>query len=136
MMNIRLIVYRIAQIIQMTDKISKNVMIEKIVWELTPFLMMRIDDCRGFLINEIDHCRSFLMSDCENYVIFLKFSVEVKNFLERMTKKIVVWENFSLLMIREVNVSLMIAEVIFLIDLEMMILEILISFEIEMSIEI
>jgi hypothetical protein len=34
------------------------------------------------------------------------------------------------------DVSLMIAEMIFLIDLEMMILEILISFEIEVSIEI
>jgi hypothetical protein len=60
---------------------------------------------------------------------FLELLIEVK-------MKMIASENSSLLMIREINASLMIAEVIFLIDLEMMILEILISLEIEMSIEI
>jgi hypothetical protein len=46
MMNIR-IVYRIASIIEMTDKILKNGMIEMIVRGLTSFLMM-IDECRDF----------------------------------------------------------------------------------------
>ncbi len=47
MMNIQLIVYRIAQTIAVIDKISKNVMIEMIVWELISFLMT-IDECRDF----------------------------------------------------------------------------------------
>jgi hypothetical protein len=42
-----LIVYRIAQTIAVIDKISKNVMIEMIVWELISFLMT-IDECRDF----------------------------------------------------------------------------------------
>ncbi len=45
-MNIR-VVYRIASIIEMIDKILKNGMIEMIVWGLTSFLMM-IDGCRDF----------------------------------------------------------------------------------------
>ncbi len=45
-MNIR-IVYRIASVIEVTDKILKNEVIEMIVWGLTSFLMM-IDGCRGF----------------------------------------------------------------------------------------
>jgi hypothetical protein len=53
-----------------------------------------------------------------------------------MKMRVIVSENFLLWTIREINVSLMIAEVIFLIDLEMMILEILISLEIEMSMKI
>jgi hypothetical protein len=47
MMNIQLIVYKIARAIAMIDKISKNVMIEMIVWELTFFLVM-IDGFRDF----------------------------------------------------------------------------------------
>ncbi len=47
MMNIQLIVYRIAQTLAVIDKISKNVMIEMIVWELTFFLVM-IDGFRDF----------------------------------------------------------------------------------------
>jgi hypothetical protein len=79
------IVYKILQIIEMIDKISKNE-IEMIVWELTFFLndeykdvstemMMNhcmnflIDDCRIFLMNEIDYCKDFL--------IFLKFLIIV-----------------------------------------------------------
>jgi hypothetical protein len=111
-MNIRLIVYRIAQIIQMTDKISKNEI--EIVWALTSFLN---DECRDFLMMKIDEYRDF--------VVFVKFLM--KKFLEFLIKmKMIVWENFLLLMTREINASLMIVEVIVLsmIDLEMMILEI------------
>jgi hypothetical protein len=79
-------------------------------------------------MNEID--------DCEDFAVFLKFLI--------VKMKMIAWENFSLLTIRETDVSLMIVEVIFLsevivllaIDLEMMILEISISFEIEVNIKI
>jgi hypothetical protein len=112
MMNIQLIVYKIAQIFQMIDKISKNE-IEMIVWALISFLMMN-DKCRDFAV-----FLKFLMKK------FLAFLFEIK-------MKEIVWENFLLLTIREIDISLMIVEVIFLsevivlsmIDLEMMILEI------------
>jgi hypothetical protein len=57
------------------------------------------------------------------------FSVEMKGFLEflievRMKMKMIASGNSLLLTIREINVSLMIAEVIFLIDLEIMILDV------------
>jgi hypothetical protein len=144
-MNIRLIVYRIAQIIQMTDKILKNE-IEMIVWALIPFL---IDECRDFLM--MNHCRDFLIDEndeCRDFAVFVKFLM--KKFLElliemKMKKNVlmkkIIWENSLLLTIREISVSLMIVEMIFLsevivlqvidletmilvIDLEMMILEI------------
>jgi hypothetical protein len=138
MMNIQLIVYKIAQIIQMIDKISKNE-IEMIVWALIPFLMMN-DECRNFSIEMMNHCRNYV-----TLLKFLKMMIEIfPEFLIEMKMKMIVWENLSLLIIRETDVSLMIVKVIFLsevivllaIDLEMIILEISISFEIEMSIEI
>ncbi len=125
MMNIQLIVYKIAQTIAKINKTSKNE-IEMIVWRLTSFL---IDEYENFLIDEMmNHCRNFL-----NFLKFLKFLM--KEFLElliEMKMKMIISENFSLLMIREVIVSLMLVEVIFLsevivlslIDLEMMILDV------------
>jgi predicted neutral ceramidase superfamily lipid hydrolase len=151
MMNIRLIVYRNAQIIQIIDKISKNE-IEMIVWTLISFLidecrnflMMKIDEYRDFSIEMMNHCRNFLVKmnkndDCRNFVIFLK--LQKMKFLELLIEiemKKIVWKNFLLLTTREIDVSLMIAEVIFLsevivlqvIDLEMMILEIRMNLEI------
>ncbi len=121
-MNIQLIVYKIAQTIEMIDKTSKNE-IEMIVWELTSFL---IDEYEDFLIDEMmNHCRDFLR--------FLKFLM--RKFLElliEMKMKMIVSENFLLLMIRGVIVLLMLDETVFLpevivlplIDLGMMILEI------------
>ncbi len=111
----------------MTDKISKNE-IEMIVWALIPFL---IDECRDFLISEID--------EYKNFAVLLEFLM--KKFLElliEMKMKMIVWENFLLLTIREISVSLMIVEVIFssevivsqVIDLEMTILEIRVTLEI------
>ncbi len=102
----------------MIDKISKNE-IEMIVWALTPFLN---GECRNFLMMKIDEYR--------NFAVFVEFLM--KKFLEFLIEmKVVVWENSLLLMTREIDVSLMIVEVIFLsvivlsvIDLEMMILEI------------
>jgi hypothetical protein len=138
MMNIQLIVYKIAQIIQMTDKISKNE-IEMIAWALISFLMMN-DECRNFPIEMMSHCRNFV-----TLLKFLKMMIEMfSEFLIEMKMKMIAWENLSLLTIRETDVSLMIVEVILLsevivllaIDLEMIILEISISLEIEMSIEI
>jgi hypothetical protein len=117
----RMMIYRIASIIEMIDKILKNE-IEMIVSVSISFLMMRIDDCRGFLMNEIDHCKGFL--------IFQKFQeFLMREFLElliEMKMKMIVSENFSLLMIREIIVSLMLDEMLFLllIDFEVMILEI------------
>jgi hypothetical protein len=117
-MNIQLIVYKIAQTIEMIDKTSKNE-IKMIVWELISFLMMRIDDSRNFLMN-----------DCKDFAIFLKFQkFLMKIFLElliEMKMKMIVSKNFSLLMIREIIVSLMLDEMFFLllINFEVMILEI------------
>jgi hypothetical protein len=148
-MNVQSIVYKIVSMIEMTDKILKNEMIEMIVWTSTSFLN---DECRDFSMRMkmMSHCKDFLMNeidDCRDFAVFLKFleMIEIfSKFLIEMKMKMIVWENFSLLTIRETDVSLMIVEVIFLsevivlltIDLEMIILEISISFEIEMSIEI
>jgi hypothetical protein len=126
-MNIRLIVYRNAQVIQMINKISENE-IEMIVWALISFL---IDECRDFLIDEINEYRDFAVFLKFLMKKFLKLLIEMKMKKNVLMKKIV-WENFLLLTIREINVSLMIVEMIFLseeivlqvIDLEMMILEI------------
>jgi hypothetical protein len=82
-------IYKIASIIETICKILKNEVIEMIVWELTSFLMMRIDDCRDFLMNEIDHCKNFLI-----FQKFLELLIEMK-------MKMIVSENFSLLMIHE-----------------------------------
>ncbi len=76
-------------------------------------------------VKMIDHCRDFLE--------FLKFLMkEFSELLIEMKMKMIVSENSSLLMIREVDVSLMLDEMIFLsevivlslIDLEMMILDV------------
>ncbi len=48
MMNIHLIVYKIAFIIEMSDKISKNEMIEMIVEALIFFLIKKIDENKDF----------------------------------------------------------------------------------------
>ncbi len=125
MMNIQLIVYRTVLKVQTTDKISKDE-IEIIVWELISFL---IDEYEKFLIDE-------MMNHCRNSLMFLKFLI--KKFLElliEMKTKMIVSEKFLLWTIHGISVSLMIAEEIFLINLEMMILEILIFLEIEVSIE-
>jgi hypothetical protein len=66
--NIRLVVYRNAQVIQVTDKISENE-VEMIVWVLSPFLN---GGCRDFLVVGVDEYRDF--------AIFLEFLVE--EFLE------------------------------------------------------
>jgi hypothetical protein len=116
MMNMQLIVYKIAQIIQMTDKTSKNE-VKMIVWELISFL---IDEYENFLIDE-------MMNHCRNFLKFLKMMIEIfPEFLIEMKMKVIAWENFSLLMTCEVIVSLMLDEMLFLllIDLEVMILEI------------
>jgi hypothetical protein len=75
-------IYRIASINEMIDKILKNEI------EMS-FLMMRIDDCRDFLMNEIDHCRNFLI-----FQKFLELLIEMK-------MRVIVSKNFSLLTIRE-----------------------------------
>jgi hypothetical protein len=131
-MNILSIVYKIALIIEMINKILKNE-IEIIIWAMISFL---IDECKDFLILMSEN------NDCRDFVIFLKFlnmMIEIfSEFLIEMKMKIIarikmiVWENFSLLMTREIVVSLMLDEMIFLskvivlslIDLEMMILEV------------
>jgi hypothetical protein len=102
MMNIQLIVYKIALIIEMTERIWEN--------EIELFL---IDDYKKFLIMKINECRNFLMNE--------KFSESLID----MKMKMIVWVNFLLLMTRETDVSLMIAKVIVLslIDLEMTIFE-------------
>jgi hypothetical protein len=91
MMNIparRMMIYRIASIIEMTDKILKNE-IEMIASMPISFLMMKVDDCRDFLMNEIDHCRNFLI-----FQKFLELLIEMK-------MRVIVSENSSLLTIRE-----------------------------------
>jgi hypothetical protein len=84
------------------------------------FQIELMNRCKDFLMNEIDRCRDF--------AIFPKFLIE--RFLElliEMMMKMIVSENFSLLTIREMIVSLMLVEMIFLslIDLEMMISELI-----------
>jgi hypothetical protein len=137
-MNVQSIVYRIASIIEMTDKILKNEMIEMIVWASTSFLndecrdfsmkMKMMNHCKDFLMNEIDDWRSFAV-----FLKFLKMMIEIfPEFLIEMKMKMIVWRNFSLLMTLEIVVSLMLDKMIFLsevivlslIDLETMILEI------------
>ncbi len=98
-MNIRLIVYKIAQIIRMTDEISKNE-IEMIVRKLTLFLS---DECRDFLMMMKDHCKNFLIEkidDCRDFA-----SIEMKI-------KMIVSENYVLLMIHEMIVLLIVDEMI------------------------
>jgi hypothetical protein len=121
MMNNQSIVYKIASIIEITDKILENEMIEMIVWASTSFLN---DECRDFSM------RMKMMNHCRDFVILLKFlkmMIEIfPEFLIEMAMKMIAWGNFSLLTIREVIVSLMLAEMLFLllIDLEVMNLEI------------
>ncbi len=69
MMNIQSIVYRIASIIEMIDKILKNGIELFLIDECRSFLMM-MNHCRDFLMNEIDDCRDF--------AVFLKFLIEMK----------------------------------------------------------
>ncbi len=90
--NIRLVVYRIAQVIQVTGKISENE-VEMIAWALTPFL----DECRDFLV--VDHCRGFLVGEVDDCKDFAPVEVEIK---------VVVSENSSLLMTRGVVALLMV----------------------------
>ncbi len=79
---------------------------------------------------KVDDCKSFLMNNCRTFAIFLKFQkFLMREFLElliEMKMKMIVSENSSLLMIREIIVSLMLDEMLFLllIDFEVMILEI------------
>jgi hypothetical protein len=91
MMNIsakRMIIYRIASIIEIIDTILKNE-IEMIVSMSISFLIMKIDDCKDFLMNEIDHCKNFLI-----FQKFLELLIEMK-------MRVIVSKNFSLLTIRE-----------------------------------
>ncbi len=131
--NIQSIVYRIAPVIEMTDKILKNEMIEMIVWASTSFLN---DECRdsSMMMKMMNHCRDFVI-----LLKFLKMMIEIfSEFLIEMKMKMIAWENFLLLMTREIIVSLMLAEMLFLllIELEIMMLKISISIEIEKKIEI
>jgi hypothetical protein len=98
--------------------------------------MMKIDEYRNFSIEMMNHYKDFLIEinendDCKDFAVFVKFLM--KKFLELLIEmKMIIRENFLLLTIREISVSLMIVEVIFLsevivlsmIDFEMMILEI------------
>jgi hypothetical protein len=102
-MNIRLIVYKILLIIEKTEKPSKIEMIESIVWELISFL---INDCRSF---SIDHCINLRVK------IDFEMKMNCRNFLMKM-KKMIVSENFLLLMTRE-TIYLMIVKVIFLTEI-------------------
>ncbi len=74
-----------------------------------------------------------MINHCRNFLEFLKFLMKkFSELLIEMKMKMIVSENFSLLMIREIDVSLMLNEMIFLsevivlslIDLEMMILDV------------
>jgi hypothetical protein len=86
----RVMVYRIAPVIEVTGKISENVVVEMIVWELTSFLN---GEYRGFSAEMVvDHCMDFL-----KFLEFLELLVEVE-------MKVVVSGNFSLLMIHGVSV--------------------------------
>jgi hypothetical protein len=112
----RMMIYRIASIIEMTDKILKNEM-KMIVWTLT-----------SFLTDDRDFSTEMMMNHCMNFLIFLKILMrEFSKLLIEMKMKMIVWGNFSLLMIHEMIVSLMLVEMIFLslIDLEMMISELI-----------
>ncbi len=73
------------------------------------------------------------MNHCRNFLKFLKMMIEIfSEFLIEMKMKMNVRENFSLLMTREIIVSLMFDEMLFLllIDLEVMILEIQMTLEV------
>jgi hypothetical protein len=94
----RVMIYKIVSIIEMIDKISKNVMIEMIVWELISFLN---DEYKSF-------STEMMMNHCMNFLKFLKF---LEFFIE-MKMKMIVLKNFSLLMIHEMNVWLTIDEMI------------------------
>ncbi len=107
--NIRLIVYKIAQIIQMINEILKK-KIEMIVWAFISFL---IDECKDFLIEMMNHYKNFLIKKidvCKNFAIFQEFS----EFSVEMKMKMIVSRNFSLLMTREVIVLLIVDETILL----------------------
>jgi hypothetical protein len=113
-------IYKIASIIKMIDKISKNE-IKMIVWALISFLMM-IDECRDFsteiMMNYcmnflIDESRNFLMNEtdyCKIFLIFLKFL----ELLIEMKMRVIASENSSLLMTREVILWVIVAKEIFL----------------------
>jgi hypothetical protein len=80
--------------------------------------MKMMNHCKDFLMNEIDDCKSFAV-----FLKFLKVIEIFSEFLIEMKMKMIVWENFSLLTIREL---LMLVEMLFLslIDLGMMILDV------------
>ncbi len=69
-----------------------------------------------------------MMNHCKDFLIFQEFQkFSMKEFLElliEMKIKVIASGNSLLLTIREIDVSLMIPEVIFLIDPEIVILEI------------
>ncbi len=101
-MNILLVVYRIAQVIQVTGKILENE-VEITAWalisflvvndECRDFLMMKVDEYRDFPIEMMNHCRDFLIEndDCRGFVIFLKFQkVEFLELLVEVKMKEVV----------------------------------------------
>ncbi len=114
-MNNQSIVYKIASIIQMIDKNSENE-IEMIVWALISFLMMN-DERRDFSIEMMSHCRDFV-----TLLKFVKMMIEIfSEFLIEMKMRVIVWENFLLLMIHEIIVSLMLDEMLFLLMLDKMI---------------
>ncbi len=128
MMNIRLIVCKILLIIEKTERISRiktiNLRIEMIVLKLTLFLL-EINHYMNFLIR-IDcrnKCRSFSMKN----TLFLTFEMRIKNYknFSMMRKKVIVWENFLLLITREMIQS-MIVEMIFLLLTEVIFLQLII----------
>jgi hypothetical protein len=119
--NIRLVVYRIAQVIRVTDEISENE-VEMIVWALTSFLN---GGCRDFLVVVEDHYRDFLVVVEDHYRDFLvvvedhyrDFLVGVvddcRDFAPVEVKiKMIVSGNCVLLMIHEVVALLIVDEVV------------------------
>jgi hypothetical protein len=100
--NIQSVVYRIAPVIEVTDKILENG-VEMIAWALIPFL---IDEYRGFPAEVmVDHCMDFL---CRGFLVFLEF-VEL---LVEVEMGVVASENSSLLTIHGVGVYLMVDEMV------------------------
>ncbi len=99
MMNIHVIVYKNLSIIEMIERISKiemidlrieMKMIEMIVWELILF-SIEIDHCMNFLI-DIDRGSELLTFLMKDFSMRKKKIVVSENFLLLMTREMIVWE--------------------------------------------
>ncbi len=115
-MNIQLIVYRIAPVIEVTGKILKNG-VEMIAWALIPFLnngrrhflAVMKDHYRDFLM--MNHCRGFLMmNQCRDFAVFQEFP----EFLVEVGMKVVASRNSLLLMTRGVVALLIVGGTVLL----------------------